>query len=323
MKEEVRVIMLEDRDEWIWETRAFSFPSQSWSYAHGLSASGVNPQLAVVRTEDARMVLPFYERSWRGTVDISTIVGGCGASIFPASTAPLVLWREFAASSGWVAGYLQLSSSVAFADPPGSEFICNNTDFIIDLRLENFIQFASRTLRTKVRDAIRAGATLVDDRRLLSHRFQELYPAAMRRLGASSHFVFSEETLRRWTLDKDSVILGAAVNQSVESIWIFRIAAPIAEASIMASTESGRYLSPWLICQAASRLRGLGVDLLNLGGGLRAGDELYQWKERFHPIRRPRWVARQIYDAAKYQELCRVAGVCPDGSWFPPYRAVS
>src|SRR5712692_6838493 len=112
MTEDITILCLDDRDRWIAEHQNGGLPSQSWHYAWGLSATGVAPKLAVVRAGGARMLLPFIERSRRGTTDIATILGLSGASMTPTSSAPLGLWQEYAAAQGWVAGYIQLALSV-------------------------------------------------------------------------------------------------------------------------------------------------------------------------------------------------------------------
>ena len=320
MIEQVEILTLHDKDRWREASWKIGLPSQSWSYAYALSATGIDPKLAVVQAKNARMLLPFYEREWNGSVDIATIVGASGASIFPQSDAPLALWREFAIAQGWVAGYIQLSSLIAFDEAPSDEFICGNTDFLIDLEVEDFIRSASNTIRRKIRAAIRAGAILVDQQTVLLERLKELYPAAMNRLGGSSDFTFSQETLERWSLDGEGLMVGAALDNTIEAVLMVRVLGSNAEANITATTESGRYLVSWLIWQSASLLRQRGIKLLNLGGRVGQGDGHYRWKESFHAIQRKRWAVRQIYDVAKYRHLCALAGVSNGNSWFPAYR---
>src|SRR5207247_966950 len=110
MQDDICIVSLEDRDRWIAEHRDGGLPSQSWSYARALAASQITPELAIVRSGGARMLLPFFRRDWQGTTDIATIPGASGASISRQYAAPLALWREFAVARGWVAGYIRLAS---------------------------------------------------------------------------------------------------------------------------------------------------------------------------------------------------------------------
>jgi hypothetical protein len=69
-------------------------------------------------------------------------------------------------------------------------------------------------------------------------------------------------------------------------------------------------------------LRALGVTSLNLGGGIREGDDLAEFKRRFGAAELPLVSLRQVYRQDEYERLCREAGVTSHRSaWFPPYRA--
>jgi hypothetical protein len=64
------------------------------------------------------------------------------------------------------------------------------------------------------------------------------------------------------------------------------------------------------------------VEWLNLGGGIRPGDDLAEFKRRFGAVELPLASLRQVYRADAYEELCRAAGVTSErAGWFPPYRA--
>ena len=88
------------------------------------------------------------------------------------------------------------------------------------------------------------------------------------------------------------------------------------------SRPEGQGESAHLVWEAARRMRAQGVTALNLGGGVREGDGVARFKERFGPELRPLLGLRQVYDRARFAELCRAAGTTPaaDG-YFPPYRA--
>ncbi len=189
MAERITILTLEDRERWEAEHRQGGLPSQSWRYAWALSASGFVPKLAVVENGGARMVLPFFERSWLGAIDIATVPGLSGASLSPISEAPLRLWRDYAISQNWVAGYIQLAASTDLRGlPPNSKLVAHNAVFILDLRDWDPTKTASRTIRQKVAVALRQGAAIVDDAELLIESLEQLYPPTMRRLGARKVF---------------------------------------------------------------------------------------------------------------------------------------
>ena len=323
--EEVRIILLEERDQWEEAHREGGLPCHSWGYAWALSSSGVDSKLAVVRAGNARMLMPFFERDWLGTTDIATIVGLSGASITPASAAPLLLWREFAKAMGWIAGYIQLAVSVELdlACVPG-QLATSNVIFVLDPQADRIFRPTSRSIKTKLRNAVRSEVVLIDDPVVLNAALQELYPATMQRVGAPPRYLFSSTTLERWVLDRDSLVLGAAVRGSIEAVYVFRTAGEYAESQILGTTEFGRELIPWLTFQGISRLRQQGVTMLNLGGGVRPGDGLYLFKKRLGASPRPLQAIHQIYDIARYEDLCRRADIASSAAArFPAYRAGS
>lgn len=322
MGDAVTILKLHDRDRWREVHADGGLPSQSWEYAWGLSASGAEPQLAVVEAAGARMLLPFVEHSWQGSTDIATILGMSGASIAPGSPAPLALWRNFAATRGWVSGYIQLAVAVeidagSFDDPVA----VNNTTFLLPLQRGDILPLVSRTIRRKIIAAREEAPTLIDDPQVLGPHLKRLYSVTMQRVGAPPHYQFSAETLGRWLDDPATLALGAQVGDEVESVYVFRFAGTYAEAHITGSTVQGRRLVPWLIREGIERLRHHGVTCLDLGGSPRAGDGLYQYKAKFRGIPKPICAVHQVYDRAKYEEMCRVAGVISPTRWFPPYRA--
>ena len=109
--DDITIVSLAERDRWEFEHRDRGLPSQSWRYAWGLSATGIDPKLGVVHARGARMLIAFFERRCMGATDIATIQGLSGASMSPISIAPLALWREYATAQGWVAGYIQLATA--------------------------------------------------------------------------------------------------------------------------------------------------------------------------------------------------------------------
>jgi hypothetical protein len=322
MADQVSILSLADRDRWEAEHLDGGLPAQSWRYAHALSASGIDPQLAVIRTADARMLVPFFEREWSGHTDVSTVVGLSGASILPSSPSPLSAWRDYATARGWVASYMQLAVDVDLdRPPPGDEIVTSNEVFLLDLTDGDVFSDASRTLRVKVRKATAAGTRLSESDGVLAEELNRLYPSAMTRLGARSLYRFSAETLSRWANDPSSIILGAEVEGSIEAVTVFLVAGHTAEHHVHGSTAAGRDLMAWLIANAVPRLRELGVRTLNLGGGIRRGDGVHRFKARFHGVPRPVRGVRQIFDRQVYERLSHAAGVQrEEARWFPAYR---
>jgi hypothetical protein len=319
--EQVTVLGLADRDRWEAEHEDGGLPSQSWGYARALSATGIEPQLAVVRAGGARMLLPFFKREYMGHVDIATTMGLSGTSIAPASAAPLLLWREYAAAEGWVAGYIQLDAKLELPTAGTPDDIgTGNTVFLLDLATRDPIAAASANVRQKIRRAHRLGSAIVTDADVVVESLVRLYGATRMRTGAGLPYDFPAPTLEGWANDPDTLAIAATIGGSVEAVSVFLVRGVRAEYHLNASTEPGRELTTLLIADAIARLQAMGVTELNLGGGGRPGDGVYEFKARFNGEAKVFGIAHQIYNRPLYDELCVLAGAS-DGDWFPAYRS--
>lgn len=322
MGESIRIIPLSDQDAWSEAVAAFGRPSHAWAYQRAISRVGAEAQLALVESGSSRMILPFVEREWHGSVDIATPIGLSGASIEGPGSAPLELWRDYARGRGWVAGYIQLADDVA-SDivANGDPVIEGNEVFLLDIGGSDPVARASEIVRRKLRRANRAGATLVLERSELASSLVRLYPSSMERLGASDGYLHDQAGLRTLASAPDVLVVGAALAGAIESVSVFLHSGHRAEYACNGCTERGRELAAWLIVEAIVRLREMGVTELNLGGGIAPGDGLHQFKARFNGRPRPIRSIRQVYDRDRYLQLCADQAVDPQGDWFPAYRA--
>ena len=159
------------------------------------------------------------------------------------------------------------------------------------------------------------------DRSVLLPSLKTLYPTTMQRVASPLHYRFSPETLEVWATGPGSVLLGARVAGSIRAVSLFLVSGTHAEYHLNASTADGRHLAAWLIWNAVLILQAKKVSVLNLGGGVRPGDGVYRFKERFHGVPKPILSVRQVYNSAEYDRLCREAGVSTSAAYFPAYRA--
>jgi hypothetical protein len=322
VSERVHVLGLGDREPWEAATAGAGYPSLGWSYPWGLSASGIEPRLGIVDAQGARLLIPFVELHGDGFTDIATYQCMSGASLRPATIRPLLLWSEFARSQGWVTGYLQMSPYEGFRlDVPSARVLPRNEAFLVDTNPADFLARVSRTIRSKIQDAEGQGTQLVVGGDDVVEALQRLYPASMTRLQARRSYHFSPETLQRWARDPKSLVIAARVGPQIEAVCLIHCSGERAESPVFASTEAHRHLQAWLIWQALPLLAGQGVRAFNIGGADPNRPGLYAFKERFHAERRPTVAVGQIYDPARFAELCERAGRPAEDAFFPPYRA--
>ncbi len=311
---------LGDRSGWEAATAGSeTLPSQTWAYARGLAAAGLTPQLAVVEAGEARLVLPFHERSFQGFTDIATLPGLSGASIHPASSAPLALWRDYAAGRGWVCGYLQLSISTgALAVAAPDDTMSRNALFVFDLATWAAERSPGHNMRKTLRRGEREGAVFCTDRDWLAEVFPALHAQAMARVGEAP--VFPPETLAIWADDPDVRFIGGGIDGQIEVAGLCRMRNGIAEGHLAGSTDAGRGLHAWLFARSAAWFATLGVRYYNIGGYGQPGDGLHMMKARLAATEHPLRAIRQIYRPDLFDSLCRAAGVAADAAYFPPNR---
>jgi hypothetical protein len=312
----ITILTLADRERWEAAYRDHGLPSHSWHYAWGLAASGYEPRLAVVQADDARMILPFFEREWRGYRDIATVPGLSGASIVPDSTAPFLAWHDYARQHGWVSGYIQLAIESRM-NSGVLDIAAHNAMFQFDLANWDVETTVRKLARRSIKAGDRLGAQLVTDASRLRDAMLRLYPLAMQNRKASS--AFSQQTLERWFADREMVSLGAALNDEIAIVHLGRHHGDLVEWHIAATSEPGRSLGAWLIWRATQMLAERGFHRSNIGGGVRMGDGLYQMKKRFNAGEYPLRAVRQIYREDIYARLC-AQNRSGNTGYFPAYR---
>ena len=120
----------------------------------------------------------------------------------------------------------------------------------------------------------------------------------------------------------DVIMVGAGEGGSLESVAVFGHTVHGGDYLFNVSVPGGEHHAVNLIWAGVERLRALGVTSLNLGGGIREGDDLAEFKRRFGAAELPLVSLRQVYRQHEYERLCLQAGVTSQRSgWFPPYRA--
>jgi hypothetical protein len=272
----------------------------------------------------ARVVCPLAERDYEGHVDVVTPYGFGGFAMGGACRDFADDWAEFARSRGWVCGYVALNPQ--FGDAGGfaeDEVHAHTSVYVMDLRgTEAEVRARlSQNRRRQLRDWPAAEASLEQDRGRLTEFLLAAYAEFFARRGAGAATDLSRETMAAIAALDDVLIVGAG-DAEVESVALFGHTQHGADYLFNVSVPGGERHAVHLIWWAVQRLRALGVESLNLGGGVRPGDDLAEFKRRFGAAELPLTSLRQVYRADVYEELCRKAGVTSErAGWFPPYRA--
>lgn len=315
----INLIPFSDRAAWQAAT-ATALPGQSWGHAAGLAAGGMEPELAVVLAGGGRMILPFHRRRFQDATDIATLPGLSGAWISPQSPAPLAAWARFAKDQGWVSGYIQLSAlNDDLPVPPPDGVTASNALYVFDLQSWNIDTSVGYKMRRNLKAGERIGARLISDPAALAPLFYDLHADHLARMGGAPDF--DRKAVDQWFAEPGIIAFGAEVAGQVVNIQMGRRQGDWADLHLAGATEAGRELQAWLIWQALEQLRSDGVRFFNIGGYGRAGDGLHWMKARFGAVEHPLRSVRQIYDPARFAQLCHSTGADLQAAYFPPYRA--
>ena len=151
--------------------------------------------------------------------------------------------------------------------------------------------------------------------------FDRLYAQFVERRGIGAAYRFTPAAMDALG-DAPGVLWVGALDArgDVEAVTVFLWHGRFADSFLNAATPAGRWHSRGLYWQGALRLRALGVEWLNLGGGVTDGDELARFKQRLGATPRRTLALQQVLDTEAYARACASAGVAPATSArFPPW----
>jgi hypothetical protein len=297
--------------------------AHTWGFRRAVQlTSGLPTHLYRYERGSARALCPLVERDLDGRVDVVTPYGFGGLATSGDCSAFAGDWSEFARSRGWVCGYLALDPQFGDAAGfPAEEVHAHTSLYLMDLRGSDDEVRArlSQNRRRQLRDW--PGPGLVEDRAELTEFLLDTYADFFARRGAGAATDLSRDTMAAIAALDDVLIVGAR-GDALESVALFGHTPHGGDYLFNVSVPGGERHAVDLIWWGVERLRALGVESLNLGGGVRPGDDLAEFKRRFGAAELPLVSLRQVYRPDVYEELCRAAGVTSarDG-WFPPYRA--
>jgi len=292
--------------------------AHTWAFCRAIQlTSGLPTYLYAYEHDGARVVCPLAEREFAGAIDVVSPYGFGGFATsggFPSD------WGSFARSRNWVCGYVALNP--LFCESDGfADVHVHNRLYVMDLRGDVHGRL-SENRRRQLRDWPSVAGTLEHDRERLTDFLLANYADFFARRGAGAATDLSPDTMGAIAALDDVIMVGAGSGGMVESVAVFGHTPHAGDYLFNVSIPGGERHAVHLIWSGVEQLRELGVPSLNLGGGVREGDDLAEFKRRFGAAELPLASLRQVYLPDVYERLCREAGVTSDRSgWFPPYRA--
>jgi hypothetical protein len=312
-----------------WKAALHDIPhafGHTWESCRAMQLStGMDTYLYRFRGGSSTIVCPIAERVFLGQTDIVTpygfsgFVGNGRHPEFP------MLWKKFAACQGWVCGYIGLNPilqrTVAQDD---ADMYTHSEVYVLDLTLEesDLLVNLSANRRRQLRDWERSGSSVIADRQLLADFVLREQEEFFHSRGATAVCHFSRETWLFLFELPNVLAFGAMSGSSLAAVTLFAFTPTIGEYLFNISTGDGARFSTPLLWHGVRSLRTLGVRFLNLGGGIRPGDGVAKFKQRFGGCVLPLRSLRQVYDPAIFARLCHETKVDPRGrsGYFPAYR---
>lgn len=324
-----RLVPLDDREEW--DRTLTSVPhafAHTWASCRAMHlTTGWPTFLHVWEDGPARFVCAIAERGEPGRVDVVTPYGFGGFTGRGSAAGLLEDWVGLARERGYLCGYLGLNPELVPAVCRESADYAEHTDVYV-LDLAGGVDVLLRALPAKRRGQLRAatagGVRVIDDHDRLGDFFLAHVRGFLDERGATSTYAFTDAT---WgaLLETPSVFLWGAETPDGEivAVSVFANTPHCGEYLFAVSRPGGTRYSAPLVWAGARTLASLGVTRFNLGGGVRRGDGIAAFKERFGGARLPLGALRQVYRPDAYAALCREARRDPDSrtGFFPPYRA--
>jgi hypothetical protein len=322
-----RCISLDSPSEWREALEGIEHTfAHTWENCYAMRlTTNLETYLYCFEADDIRIVSPISERLFQKHTDIVTpnglpgFVGNDDYPDFPYH------WNSFVKQRGYVCGYIGLNPIVdnsTYYERDAAEHY--NSIYVLDLSLSINDLFANldRNRKRQLRDWSNIRRSFICDREVLMDFFVTIYPDFIRRIGASSAYHFSEETLSFLGDAENVVIVGAGKQGKVEAVYVFTHTPYSGDCLFNVSLPEGRHHATPLLWHGVEHLKSLGVPLLNLGGGVREDDSIARSKQRFGGRRVPLKRLKQIYEPDIYKELCRRVNVDPADmtGYFPAYR---
>ncbi|UOG77602.1 hypothetical protein MTX78_24620 (plasmid) [Hymenobacter tibetensis] len=315
-----------------WQAALQNIPhafGHTWENCYAMHlTTGYPTYLYLLQSGDTKVVCPLAERVYRGFKDIVTPYGFSGFvsnTDFPDFQN---YWLRFAAQAGYVCGYIGLNSVLlSEININLTEVVISNRLYVLDLRLpiQELYQNLNKGRKRQLKKFEERKQMYTLEKKGLKEFFLAQYHDFFSARGAASTYNFSIPTLS-YLIDLNEIILiGHSENGEIKAVSIFAYTAHMGEYLFNVSLPGYENQAASLLWYGALLLKEKHVPYFNLGGGVKPGDSIASFKQRFGPLDVPLTCLKQVYQEAPYTALCEQAQVDPADkqSFFPPYWRVN
>lgn len=324
-KVEQELIPLDSPSRWKEALRGLNYSfSHSWENAFYLN-TGWPTYLYTFKAGDVKIVCPFSERSYNEYTDIVTpfgYSGFIGTHDYPDFQK---YWKAFAQERGYVCGYIGLNPIFEnYTLLNEDEIYFNKTLYLLNITLscDELYKNLHRDKKKQLRGYERTTNQITTDKALLKDFFLANYQTYFHQKKADSVYDFEQDTLSD-LMDLDNVSMVGIVNKGrVEAAAINTFSNYLAEALLYVSLPGIKHHTMPILWHSIQTLKKENIRLFNIGGGIKEGDSLAQYKQRLGGHAAKFKCLKQIYDQEAFTMLCEQKKINPlhiEG-YFPPYR---
>ncbi len=322
-----RCISLDNRAEW--ERALEGIPhafAHTWGNCYSVHlTTGYKTYLYCLESRRTRIVCPIAERPFGQYVDVVTPYGFSGFVGNAHCDAVAERWRAFAERQSYVCGYINLNplfEQAAYISE--RERFEHNSVYWLDLtRSESDLFNAmSSNRKRELRNWPHNSQSIILDERVTLEFLLRHYKSFYDRKQASGSYNVTPDTLKFLAQLDNIFIVGAGPMGQVEAVSMFSYTSYAADYWINVSVGEGKRFTTSLLWYSVLQLQAMGVPVLNLGGGIREGDGVAEYKRRFGAQHRRFGCLKQIYRPDVYRLLCSEAGAdyTDMSGYFPAYR---
>ncbi|MBC8166286.1 MAG: hypothetical protein H7Y20_10480 [Bryobacteraceae bacterium] len=269
-----------------------------------------------------RMVCPFVERKVGEALDIASPYGFGGFVGAGGSELVSTSWYRFAGERGVVCGYIGLHPTLS--DPSWhtpSDVHRQTTLYLLDLTLS--VEELFENLSTNRKRQLKHPSCAIELSDYEATEFLKEHGAKFflrKQAALVSHFTTS--TFAALAHSSKTFTFGCKAGPMLCALSMFAYTPYGAEYLFNISLPEAEDYAATLLWSGVQRLRCLRIPTLNLGGGIRSGDGVAEFKRRFGGKAVPYFCLKQVYNEAAFTQLCREYGVDPGdkSGYFPPYR---
>jgi hypothetical protein len=311
-----------------WRSALVGIPygfGHTWDNCHAFSLTTHLPTyLYLAECPEGRVVCPLLERRFQGEVDVATPFGFSGFAGRGHCEGFEEQWRAFASRSGWVCAYVGQNPLLR---PEGfwAESAFEPAQSVYWLLLDDLDQLhrGLSRLRRRQLKRWRVPGWLCTDRDVLLRFVVESADTFFGRVGAAPTYFFSAATWQALAASDQVELLGAIRNDRLVAVTVFGWADGSADALFNISLPEGRDAATALLIEGAERLSARGISLLNIGGGVRPGDDVERAKLLFGATARPLLHLKQVFAPNRFRQLCAASGAeaSEPTAFFPPYHS--